>query len=108
MHGEYTGCVNESKQEKDMEFDEWYDRMMDNGDSPLHYLVTQREKMRLVWNESRRISDTPILSAAPSEEWKQIFREIWDIGNELAGADNPEDFFEIEFEKWKTKRGIAG
>lgn len=86
-----------------MEFDEWYDRMMDNGDSPLHYLVTQREKLRLAWNESRHISDTPILSAVPSEE------EIEKLGDEyVAGfADEYKSLAKINFING-FKRGIAG
>jgi len=121
MHGEYTGCVNESKQEKDMEFDEWYDRMMDNGDSPLHYLVTQREKLRLAWNESRRISNTPILSAVPSEdEIEKWYIEKYGVARDLNGKPSwnsqsigyrtDGDLFEMlnDFVEWIKQRGVAG
>ena len=101
-----------------MEFDEWYDRMMDNGDSPLHYLVTQREKLRLAWNESRHISDTPILSAVPSEEVAKLYDQF-DTMRGMFIDSNVGSYSFIQamvhlgkamkyFKEFEERRGIAG
>ena len=56
-----------------MEFDEWYDAMLRNEKSEIYTLITQREQMRLAWNESQRISNAPILSDGSIEKLVNSF-----------------------------------
>jgi hypothetical protein len=58
-----------------MEFDEWYGKMCNNDYSALHHMSTQREKMRLAWNEAQRISNAPILSDVPTGNQVETLEE---------------------------------